>query len=97
AKLFVTTLENYSKEKMIDAISKSFDPDKLEKRPAEKIIENMPFLIKELQGAKLEAIRSESAHKMSFELSNNNNLYGLDIFFNQTSMKIEQLAFGKYD
>ena len=97
AKLFVTTLENYSREKMIDAISKSFDPARLEKRPAEKIIENMPMLIKELQGAKLVAIRSESANKMSFELSNNKNIYGLDIFFNQTSGKIEQVAFGKYD
>jgi V8-like Glu-specific endopeptidase len=97
AKLFMTTLENYSKEKMIDAISKSFDPAKLEKRSAEKIIEMMPTLIKELKGAKLVAIRSESVAKMSFELRNNNKLYGLDIFFNQTSNKIEQLAFGKYD
>ena len=97
AKLFVSTLENYSREKMIDAISESFDPAKLEKSPAEKIIERMPALIKELQGAKLVAIRSESADKMSFELSNNNHLYGLDIFLNQTSRKIEQLAFGKFD
>jgi hypothetical protein len=97
AKLIVTTLENYSKQKMIDAISESFDPVKLEKRSAEKIIEMMPALIKELQGAKLIAIRSESADKMSFELNNNKNIYGLDIFFNQTSRKIEQLAFGRYD
>jgi len=97
AKLFVTTLENYSRQKMIDAISKSFDLAKLEKRSAEKIFENMPYLIKELQGAKLVAIRSVSPDKMSFELSNNKNIYGLDIFFNQTSRKIEQVAFGKYD
>ncbi|MBT8189030.1 MAG: trypsin-like serine protease, partial [Bacteroidia bacterium] len=68
AKLIVTTLENYSRQKMIDAISESFDPVKLEKRPAEKIIEMMPALIRELQGAKLLTIRSESADKMSFEL-----------------------------
>ena len=97
AKLFVTTLENYSKQEMIEAISKSFDPVKLEKRPAVKIIEMMPMLIKELQGAKLVAIRSVSPDKMSFELSNNKNIYGLDIFFNQSSKKIEQVAFGKYD
>ena len=97
AKLFVTTLENFSRQKMIDAITKSFDPAKLEKRPAEKIIESMPVLIKELQGAKLIAIRSESSDRMSFELSNNNNLYGMDIFFNQTSKKIEQIGFGKFD
>lgn len=97
AKLIVTTLENYSKEKMINAISKSFDPVTLKNRPAEKIIEMMPALIKELQGAKLVAIRSESADKMSFMLSNNNNRYGLDIFFNQTSNKIQQMAFGRFD
>ena len=97
AKLFVAALENYSREKMIDAISKSFDPDKLEKRPAEKIIESMPALIRELQGAKVVAIRSESADKIFLELSNNNNLYGLDIFFNPESRKIEQLGFGKFD
>ena len=82
---------------MIDAISKSFDPTKLEKRSAETIIENMPVLIKELQGAKLVAIRSESADKMSFELSNNNHLFGMDIFFNPTSKKIDQIGFGKFD
>ena len=95
AMLIVKTLGNYSEEKMEEAISLTYDESVLSKRDPKQIIKNMPFLIKELQNSTLEKIRSQSATKISVQLKKEKTDYVLDIFFLETSGKIEQMAFGK--
>ncbi|MES2565547.1 MAG: trypsin-like serine protease [Bacteroidota bacterium] len=93
AKRIVDALENYSDEKMIDAISKSFDESVLNKRSGSQIIQNMPVLIKELQNSNFKKIISESTDKISILMIKDKTEYALDIFFVETSKKIEQMGF----
>jgi hypothetical protein len=95
AMLIVKTLGNYSDEKMEEVISKTYDESVLSKRDPKQIIKNMPFLIKELQNSTLEKIRSQSATKISVQLKKEKTDYVLDIFFLETTGKIEQMAFGR--
>ena len=97
ALLIINALENYTEEKMVTAISKSYDQAILQKRPAKQIIENMPALIRELQNAKLNKIISQSLTKISVEMKKGDTMYGLDFFFVKNSSKIEQMAFGRFN
>ena len=97
AMLIIESLENYTEEKMINAIKEAYDASILQKRSASEIIKNMPALIRELQNARLIEVISESPTKISIQMKKGSNVYGLDIFFLESSQKIEQMAFGKFN
>jgi len=95
ALMILNSLENYSEKGMLATISQTYDPSVLQKRSAIQIMNNMPFLIKELQNAQLEKIIAETPQKQIFQLKKGNNKYILEIFFLGSSDKIEQMGFGK--
>ena len=97
AMLIIESLENYTEEKMINAITEAYDASVLQKRSASEIIKNMPALIRELQNARLMGVVTESPTKISIQMKKGSNVYGLDIFFLESSQKIEQMAFGKFN
>ena len=97
AKMILAALEDYSEDKLIKAISETYDPEILKNRLAEQIVKNKPVMTRELQGAKFVQVLSESEKKISLMLKKGQEIFGLDLFFRQSSGKIEQMAFGKFD
>lgn len=95
AQTIIDALSSYSEEKMIDAISKTYDLDILKRRTPKEIIHNMPVLIEDLQNSICKKLISESTNKISLLLIKDNNEYALDIFFVENSKKIEQMGFAK--
>jgi hypothetical protein len=97
ARAIIDALEDYSAQKMEAAITETYDESILGKRDAGQIIQNMPFLIKQLQNSKLDKVRSETPSKISVQMKKDGVLFVLDFLFGSESQKIEQMGFGRID
>lgn len=95
SQIIIDALSSYSEDKMILAISKTYDTDILKKRTSKKIIQNMPILIEELQNSSFKKLISESPNKISVLMVKGQSEYVLDIFFVEASRKIDQMGFAK--
>ena len=95
AQIIIDALNNFSKDDMISAISRSYDPDIQKKRTAEEIYHNMPVLFEKLQNSRLKQVLSESSGKISLFMIKGQDEYILDIFFIEASKKIDQMGFAK--
>ncbi|NND76920.1 MAG: trypsin-like serine protease [Flavobacteriales bacterium] len=95
AQIIIDALSSFSKEKMIDAISRSYDTEILKRRNAEEIYHNMPVLIEKLQNSKLKQVLSTSSNKISHLMIKGQEEYILDIYFKESSYKIDQMGFGR--
>lgn len=90
--LIIDALNNYSDNRMMNVISKTYDESILKEKSSFEIVKEIPENLKQLNDAELEKIISETPGKVSLKLKKNDSTYILDIFFFENSQKIKKMG-----
>lgn len=90
--LIIEVLNNYSDNRMMNVVSKTYDKSVLKEKSSFEIVKEIPEKLKQLNDAELEKVISETPSKVSLKLKKNDSTYILDIFFFEYSQKIKKIG-----